>query len=363
MADWQVWYIPPRRVNRTARSHEWSGSAPGMPTEGGMADVTDYLVGSCDLFNGFLERLRASAASDATLLLYGESGTGKSLCAHAVHACSPRSEAPRVTVSLAALAPTLVESELFGHEQGAFTGAHRARRGRFRMADGGTLILDGIASLPLELQGKLLRVLQERAVEPLGAEQPVPVDVRVVATAHSDLTREVESESFRRDLYWRLAVVPLEVPALRERIEDLPELVEALSGRLAEKHGLSPRPLSAAALERLTGYPWPGNVLELENALERVLVLAPADGSVPVEAEDFDFLDSAETGVARELCERALAHGLTLQAIEAALLEVAVDEARGNLTAAARRIGLTRRALDYRLAKARREAPEEGTEP
>jgi transcriptional regulator with GAF, ATPase, and Fis domain len=323
-----------------------------------MADVKDYLVGSCAIFNGFLERFGAGAASAATVLLFGESGTGKSLCAQALHACSARSDGPLVTVSLAALSPTLLESELFGHEEGAFTGAHRSRRGRFRMADGGTLVLEDVGSLPLELQGKLLRVLQERQVEPLGAESPLAVDVRVVATAQTDLTREVEAGTFRKDLYWRLAVVPLEVPPLRDRLEDLPLLVAALSGRLHGKHGLPPRALSDAAMQRLASYPWPGNVLELENALERALVLSATDDGAAIGPEAFDFLDRGSSAVADELCERALAHGLTLKEIETALLQRAVSEAHGNLTAAARKIGLTRRALDYRLARARR--PDDG---
>jgi len=311
------------------------------------------LIGTSAAFAAFRARLEQVAASDATVLIRGESGSGKDLAAAALHAASPRAAGPLVVVSLAALAPTLVEAELFGHEEGAFTGAHRARLGRLRQAHGGTLVVDDVDSLPGEVQSKLVRVLQSRVVEPLGAERGVSVDVRLVCTTQRDLAAEVQAGRFRGDLYWRLAVVPLEVPPLRARLEDLPELARHLVRRLASERRLVPRELEPAALERLAAHAWPGNVRELENALERVLVLAErgANGARPVRAEELEFLALACEGVAPELAERALAHGVTLEALERALLEAAVRQQRGNLAAAARQLGLTRRALEYRLSR------------
>ena len=234
------------------------------------------LLGESEAFRAFRDELVRVAASDATVLLRGESGVGKGLAATALHHASPRAGAPLVTVHLGALSETLVESELFGHEKGAFTDAHQARSGAFRRAEGGTLVLDDVDLLPPLAQVKLLRVLQERVVEPLGAEAPVPIDVRVVATTTRDLARLVEDGEFRADLYFRLDVVPLEVPPLRARLSDLPALAEALAGRIAQRLSVAARPLSAMALERLRAHGWPGNVRELENALERVLVLGAA---------------------------------------------------------------------------------------
>ncbi len=319
-----------------------------------MEDVSSYLVGGCDAFSAFLEGLGRVAASDATVLLVGESGTGKGRAARALHRAGPRAEGPLVEASLAALAPTLVEAELFGHVEGAFTGAVAAREGRFRQADGGTLVLDDVDAIPLDVQGKLLRVLQERVVEPVGAEAPVSVDVRVVATTTADLRGAVEAGAFREDLYYRLAVIPLDVPPLRARLDDLPLLVEHLAARLARRVGLAPRAWSDAAIERLRAHPWPGNVRELENVLERVLVLG-AGGDAPVGAEELEFLAPVPATAGEDLARQALAQGLTLGDLESAMLHVAAAENRGNLSAAARQVGLTRRAFEYRLEKARGE--------
>jgi two-component system, NtrC family, response regulator PilR len=303
----------------------------------------------------FRARLEPIARSAATVLIRGESGCGKNLAAQALHEGGARAGGPLVVVSLAALAPSLVEAELFGHEEGAFTGAHRSRNGRFRQADGGTLVLDDVDSLPSEVQGKLLRVLQERVVEPIGGEVPIPVDVRVVCTTVRDLRELVATGSFRADLYWRLAVVELEVPPLRARLDDLPELAEALIDRIAGERKLATRTLSDGAVARLREHAWPGNVRELENALERVLVFAGEAGGRPIEADELAFLERTAPSAADEIAERALARGLRLEDIEQALIERALREQRGNLSAAARQIGLTRRALEYRLARLRNE--------
>ncbi len=321
-----------------------------------MVDVSSFLVGRCEVFRAFAGRLAQVAASDATLLIRGESGAGKGRTAQAVHALGPRSGAPLVTVSLSALAPTLVEGELFGHEQGAFTGANRARRGRIRQAHGGTLVLDDIDTLPPDVQGKLVRVLQTRVVEPLGGEESHPVDVRLVCTTQRDLEREVAKGRFRGDLYFRIAVIPLEVPPLRARLEDLAGLVDHLGERIARERGVPCRELSPDALEALHAHAWPGNVRELENALERALVLAPGDNGsapAPLEASAFEFLSAVAHGVATELSDRALAHGLTVDEMERAMLESAMSQHAGNASAAARQVGLTRRAFEYRLRRSR----------
>jgi DNA-binding NtrC family response regulator len=311
------------------------------------------MIGTSTAIETFRTRLAQVAAAGTTVLLQGESGVGKGLAARQLHAWSPRARGPLVEASLAALAPTLIEGELFGHVAGAFTGAVRARSGRFRQAHTGTLVLDDVDTLPNEVQVKLLRVLQERIVEPVGAESGELVDVRVVATTQADLRAAVEAGRFRRDLYYRLAVVELELPPLRARTEDLPALATEIGAALSVARSLPRRALSASALERLAAHSWPGNVRELENALERALVLCAArtDDAAPLEAQDFAFLGEDLVGVAEEIAARALAAGLTLGELERALLEQALREHRGNVAAAARALGLTRRAAEYRLAR------------
>jgi DNA-binding NtrC family response regulator len=314
----------------------------------------ELFLGDSHVMREFRARLALLAATDAGVLIHGESGSGKASAAAAIHAASARRAAPLVTVSLAALAPTLIEAELFGHEAGAFTGAHGSRLGRFRLAQGGSLVLDDVDALPLELQGKLLRVLQERQVEPLGSEVAHAIDVRLMCTTARDLREAVDSGTFRADLYWRVAVVPLEVPPLRARPDDIAPLAEQLIARTCERLKLVPRPLDASALALLRAHTWPGNVRELENALERVLVLR-AQGVTrehtppPIGARELSFLESTTVGAASELAERALARGLKLDDLERALLEAALREQRGNVTAAARQVGLTRRAFEYRM--------------
>lgn len=320
------------------------------------------MIGTSTAIEAFRTRLAQVAASNATVLLRGESGVGKGLAARRLHAWSPRAQAPLIEVSLAALAPSLIEGELFGHVPGAFTGAVRARTGRFRQAHTGTIVLDDVDTLPNEVQVKLLRILQERTVEPVGDESGVAVDVRVVATTQADLRAAVEAGRFRRDLYYRLAVIELELPPLRARLDDLPAMAAEIVSSLAASRSLADRPLSASALERLATYAWPGNVRELENALERALVLcgARAEPGAPLEARDFEFLGEDLAGVREEIAARALAAGLTLAEIEQALLAQALREQRGNVAAAARALGLTRRAAEYRLARlgGQREPPQ-----
>ena len=309
------------------------------------APLGPLLAGSSPPARALEALVRKAALSPAPAVVVGEGGCGKSAVAAALHRLGPRAQGPLVATSLAALAPTLIEAELFGHEEGAFTGAGRARLGRFRQAHGGTLVLEDLDHLPLELQGKLLRVLQEGEVEPVGAERPVKVDVRVVATSARDLRASVAAGMLRSDLYWRVAVLEIALPPLRARSEDIVPLAEALIASAGSRRTLAPQ-----AAERLVAHPWPGNVRELENAIQRVLALGGDEGRL-IEAAELDFLAAEVAGRAEELAQRALALGITADALEDALITAALREQRGNIAAAARQVGLSRRALEYRIAR------------
>ncbi len=298
----------------------------------------------------FLGELTRLAPSQASVLIRGEHGAGKSRAASMLHRYGDRSTGPLVVVDLGALAPSLMEAELFGHEAGAFTGAQNSRLGRVRRAEGGTLVLDGLEGLALPAQGKLLRVLQEREVEPLGSERPIAVDVRVVATAGPGLEAAIEGGAFRQDLYYRLAVVEIEAPPLRARLEDLPDLIDSLSKEMSRRTSLPARAFSAPALGALTDHPWPGNVRELENAIERVLVLGPRGGEL-VEPEELEFLGESVEGAGKRVAQEALAHGVSLDELDRLLMQAALEQARGNLSAAARAIGVSRKAFKYRFDK------------
>ena len=278
------------------------------------------------------------AAADVAVLVTGESGTGKELVARRLHARSPRAGGPFVALNAAALPESLAESELFGHERGSFTGADRARAGRFEEASGGTLFLDEVGELSPALQAKLLRVLEDRRVRRLGSERDVPVDVRVVAATNRDLAREAESGSFRRDLFFRLAVVPVALPPLRERPGDIPLLAGHLVTSLAARHRVPVPELTPGALDALARHDWPGNVRELRNALERAVVVR---GGQAIRAED------VQPSVA--LAAPALTLDEETRQREAAL--EALRLSGGNRDAAARRLGISVRTLYYRLRR------------
>ena len=291
------------------------------------------------------------APSAVSVLLLGESGTGKELLARAIHAASPRSGGPFLAVNAAALSATLLESELFGHEQGAFTGAERTRIGRFEEASGGTLLLDEIGDLPAEVQVRLLRALQERTIERVGSSHPIPVDVRVIAATHTDLPAEVAAGRFREDLYYRLAVVTIEVPPLRRRRADIPALVEHFVAKHASQAGVAEKTFSREAVDLLVRYDFPGNVRELENIVQRCLVLARGEqitsGELPA-AVRVTLTEAGAPGAAEED---------SLPARVAALERAAIDEAlvaeEGNQSRAAARLGISERALRYKRAKYR----------
>ena len=235
------------------------------------------LVGMSRSMRRIHDFIRQAGPSEATVLITGESGTGKELVADALHACSLRSGKPLIKVNCAALPAQLLESELFGYERGAFTGAVKDKPGRFQLASGGTLFLDEIGEVPLDLQAKLLRSIQDRVVEPLGSVRSVPVDVRILAATNRNLKQAVQAGAFREDLFFRLNVLEVESPPLRERLDDLPLLVSHLISRLSVKNRKEIRGVTPAFLQLLTGYAWPGNIRELENVLERALILSRSD--------------------------------------------------------------------------------------
>ncbi|MDZ7747560.1 MAG: sigma 54-interacting transcriptional regulator [Halofilum sp. (in: g-proteobacteria)] len=294
---------------------------------------------------------------DANVLLTGETGTGKELLAHAIHAASPRAQRPFVGVSVAAVPETLLEAEFFGVAPGAYTGADRAgRAGKFTLADGGTLFLDEIGDMPLPLQAKLLRVLQEQEVEPLGSNRVQHVDVRVIAATSRDLEHEVEAGRFRSDLYYRLHVLPIAVPPLRQRLVDLEALCQNQLERIADAGGLAQRELAPDALHRLRRYHWPGNVRELRNVLQRVCAVSDA---ATLGAADFaPLLPEVAAEPAPEPGVRRLDD--VLAEAERGALEVALEATGGNKQRAARALGISRSRLYERLAR-HRDRPDTAT--
>jgi two-component system response regulator AtoC len=305
------------------------------------------LVGGGPAMQQVYKLIGQVAPTGSTVLIRGESGTGKELVAKALHAHSARRDRPLVSVNCVAIPETLLEAELFGHEKGAFTGAVGRRRGRFELAEGGTIFLDEIGELSGTTQVKLLRVLQDRVIERLGSEQPTKLDVRIIAATNRNLESAVEEGAFREDLYYRLNVVAIVIPSLRERREDIPELAEHLLRRLARERRLAPGELSAGAVERLQAHDWPGNVRELEHALERALILsrggriAPEHLGLSADAPPASDLFAAvplEKGMHEAVAE-----------LERCLIERALAEARGNRTRAAQILKINRRLLYDKL--------------
>jgi two-component system response regulator PilR (NtrC family) len=279
----------------------------------------------------------------------GESGSGKELVARLIHEQGPRGEQPFIPVNCGAIPTELMESEFFGHKKGSFTGAIEDKQGLFQAANGGTLFLDEVADLPLPMQVKLLRAIQEKAVRAVGGQQELIVDVRILCATHKDLAAEVAAGRFRQDLYYRLNVIELRVPALRERREDIALLADAMLKRLAEGTGMSAAKLDEQALEKLKSYRFPGNVRELENMLERAYTLCEDDR---ISASDLRLADSCSPS---DNGEASLAHIDNLEdyleSIERKLIMQALEETRWNRTAAAQRLGLSFRSMRYRLKK------------
>jgi two-component system, NtrC family, nitrogen regulation response regulator GlnG len=334
----------------------------------GLEEVREFsaLIGRHPRMQDVYKAIGRIAGTEVTVLLRGESGTGKELVARAVHHYSRRSGRPFVAVSCAAIPITLLESEMFGHERGAFTDAKERRLGKFELAHGGTLYLDEIGDMPLELQSKLLRALQERVIERVGGRETIPVDVRVLAATHRDLDTLMKDGRFREDLYYRLNVVTVNLPPLRERRRDIPLLVEHFLAKYSEE--LGERAIGPDTLDRLVGYGWPGNVRELENVVQRAMVLATTGAILPehlpigpVSAAASVVMDaSLEDIVERKLmeCVRGLRHrgsaklyGLILALVEKPLLRAVLRETGGNQVRAAQILGINRNTLRKKITE------------
>jgi DNA-binding NtrC family response regulator len=319
----------------------------GASQEGGYRG----LIGESAVMRRLYRQIERVGASEVTVLVQGESGTGKELVAKALHLASPRAQGPFVPINCAAVPETLQESELFGHERGAFTGASARRTGRFEQASGGTLFLDEVAELDLGLQAKLLRVLQERTFFRVGGTEQIQVDVRVVAATHKDL-RELASEGkFREDLYYRLAVFELDLPALRQRREDLPALVRHFMALLGERHQRPGLRLSEEANQLVLGYAWPGNVRELQNALERAVVGCLGD---EIEPEDLPrrLREGARAPALVDLQASSSGGGLSpMEELERAAIAEAIRASEGNMSDVIRRLGIPRTTLYRKLRR------------
>lgn len=322
------------------------------------------MVGDSSSMRQLLSVAERVANSDATVLILGESGTGKELLSRIIHRLGPRSDKPFVAFDCSALAPSLLETELFGHEKGAFTGAGRARRGLFREAHGGTLLLDEIGDIAASVQNKLLRVLQEREIKPVGSDQFIPVDVRIIAATNKDLKAAVQRGDFREDLYWRLAVMPMQVPPLRERREDIPLLAAHILARragaaknFAGDESKYPAKISARAMGLLRGYHWPGNIRELENVLSRAAILCDGQEIHSSDLEGAGLAALSSAGSLPELPEltsdagRSLKDILdeTIRIIERKAIENALEKSAGSATRAARLLGISRATIYNKL--------------
>ncbi|MDE3167401.1 MAG: sigma-54-dependent Fis family transcriptional regulator [Acidobacteriota bacterium] len=312
-----------------------------------------FLVGASRPMREISQIIRLVGARRATVLITGETGTGKELAARALHVAGGRRAGPLVAVNCSALPETLLESELFGHVRGAFTGAWQSRAGRFEQANGGTIFLDEIGELPLELQSKLLRVLQEREVQRLGGSESIRLDVRVVAATNCDLAARMDDGRFREDLYYRLNVVPLRMPPLREREGDVPLLARHFLEKICRAEGVPLKRLSPEAVERLGAYPWPGNVRQLENAMETAVALSGGrEWLIPA---DFESLPEARPQPVPAglpvipVPEAGLDYERTLAAIEKGILEQALRRTGGNKKAAADMLGLKRTTLSAKV--------------
>ena len=341
--------------------------APGDADESGR-----LLLGEADNMQRLRQQISKVARSDAPIYISGESGSGKELAARSIHAQGARAEKPFVAVNCGAIPAELVESEFFGHTKGSFTGAHKDKAGLFQSAAGGTLFLDEVADLPLDMQVKLLRSIQEKAVRPVGASTETPIDVRILCATHKDLAKEVAAGRFRNDLYYRINVIEIAVPPLRERLTDIPLLSRVIMTRISAKNGLTAPQLSDAAMAALQSYSFPGNVRQLENILERAFTLCdqqvihrddlllednhqpapePSTQSAPMQTASPTPQDGREHYPGQFDPSRYHSLDDFLQGIEREAIESALEQTRWNRTAAAQKLGISFRSLRYRLKK------------
>jgi two-component system, NtrC family, response regulator PilR len=327
----------------------------GGSEEHSAAPAERSLIGHSAAFVQLRAQAEKLARNQAPVFIHGESGTGKEVIARHIHALGARAGGPFVPVNCGAISPELMESEFFGHRKGSFTGATADKSGLFQAASGGTLFLDEIGELPLAMQVKLLRAIQERAVRPVGAHAEEPVDVRILSASHQDLGRLVAEGRFRQDLFFRINVITLRVPPLRERREDIPDLAAHILARLAAREGGAPRRLSAAALEALQAYDFPGNVRELENLLERACALCEGEeigaGDIGLEGDCSPLAAAGGPGSAATPGPGSAEAGEGQDEVERLRIIRALEQTRWNRSAAARMLGMTLRQLRYRLQK------------
>jgi two-component system NtrC family response regulator len=318
----------------------------------------ENIIGHAEPLLSVLDTAARAAQSNSTILIHAETGTGKELLARAIHFNSRRRDKPFVTINCGAIPRDLLESELFGHVKGSFTGAMAHKTGKVELANGGTLFLDEIGEMPGDLQVKLLRLLQQGELEKIGAAGPVKVDVRFIAATHRNLSAMIEDGTFREDLYYRLAVIPLELPPLRERAEDIPHLVQHFFMKAKQEQGRPELALPAGLLPYFQDYRWPGNIRELENVIERIVVLARGD---EITAADLPEFLRRERPAVDTLQLELPARGISLESIEKELIERALEKFNGNQTHAARYLDISRKALMYRMEKhgIRRKAAED----
>ena len=312
----------------------------------GQAFDSQNIIGKSPAMRALLETAAQVAASEATVLISGESGTGKELIAGAIHYNSMRKDGPFVKINCAAITETLLESELFGHEKGAFTGADRRKDGRFSQAHGGTLLLDEVSEMSLMMQVKLLRALQEREFNRVGGEDTIQVDVRVVAATNKDLKEQIHKGAFREDLYYRLNVVELEVPPLPDRKEDIPLLAQHFLEKFAAKNRKEIKGFTPGAMDNLIRYDWPGNVRELMNAIERGVVLARTNY---LDVSDFQFMIETIDQNSTDTNRLYMKGDMPLEEVEKAAILSTLEAAGGNKSETARRLGITRKTLHKKL--------------
>jgi len=337
-----------RRLVQTALKLTSTADAPSQEAAHG-----PQLLGKSAQVEAIRRTIGKLARSQAPVFITGESGTGKELAARQIHAQGPRADRPFVAVNCGAIPQELMESELFGHVKGSFTGAHKDKQGLFQAAEGGTLFLDEVADLPLPMQVKLLRAIQEKAVRPVGAAGEEAVDVRIISASHKDLAALVQAGEFRQDLYYRIHVIELQMPALREHPEDIPLLVDHVLAQIAASGQTAQARIAPEALRQLRHHPFPGNVRELENILERATALCEDN---VIQIDDLGLL--TDTAASRALPGDANSDAMADRGLEDYLAEVerrvilqALEETRWNRTAAARKLGISFRALRYRLEK------------
>jgi formate hydrogenlyase transcriptional activator len=337
------WYLASTEIEDRKKTEErLQQENVALREEVDNASMFEEIVGTAPSLTALLSRISRVASSDSTVLISGETGTGKELMARAIHRRSRRASGAFVAVNCAAIPRDLIASELFGHEKGAFTGAHRRRLGRFELADGGTIFLDEVAELASDTQVALLRVLQEREFERVGGQHPIRVDVRVIAATNRDLIEAVAEGTFRQDLFYRLHVFPLEVPPLRDRQEDIAVLVEYFIDRYARQSGRTIRQVSKRTMDLLRAYPWPGNVRELQNVIERSVIVSDSD----------EFTVDESWVTAQPAVENLLGKSGVLNAHEKALVEEALRASAGRVSGpsgAAVRLGMPRSTLESKI--------------